>query len=180
VFSNLNWYDMAFLLLLALFVFGDKLPQVLADLMRMLRNLRRTAQSATADLSRELGTDIRLEDLHPRAFVRRHLLSDEDREFLTRPMKELTDDLLMQTRGLRDEFDEVGGSIHATTRPSAPTPSRSAPWITPAEVSPAEVSPAEVSPAEVSPAEVSPAEVSPAEVPPAPDAPARPAYDDIT
>ena len=39
-------------------------------------------QGATADLSRELGTDIQLEDLHPKAFIRKHLLSEEDEQAL--------------------------------------------------------------------------------------------------
>ena len=36
------------------------------------------ARNATSDLSRELGTDIQLEDLHPKTFIRKHLLSEED------------------------------------------------------------------------------------------------------
>ena len=43
------------------------------------------ARNATGDLSRELGTDIQLEDLHPRTFVRKHLLSEEDEAALRRP-----------------------------------------------------------------------------------------------
>ena len=39
-------------------IFGDKLPNVINDGLRMLRNLRAMATSATSDLSRELGTDI--------------------------------------------------------------------------------------------------------------------------
>jgi sec-independent protein translocase protein TatB len=108
VFSNLNWYNVVVLLLLALFIFGDKLPQMISEGLKMLRNLRRMAQNATSDLSRELGTDIRLEDLHPKTFVRKHLLSEDDQQALTRPFKDLSDDVTRQTRGLRDGFDDVG------------------------------------------------------------------------
>lgn len=109
MFSNLNWYNVVILLLLALFIFGDKLPAMIADGLRMLRNLRRMAQGATSDLSRELGTDIQLEDLHPRTFVRKHLLSEADQEKLLQPLKGVSDDVVRQTRGLQDELKDVGG-----------------------------------------------------------------------
>lgn len=108
MFSNLNMYNVVILVLLALFIFGDKLPQVIADVLRMVRNLRRTAQNATSDLSRELGTEVRLEDLHPKAFVRKHLLSEADQDALTRPFKGLSDDLLQQGRHLQSEIKDVG------------------------------------------------------------------------
>ncbi len=76
--KNLNWWEIGALILLALMIFGDRLPQVIQDGLRLIRNLRNMARDATSDLSRELGTDIQLEDLHPKAFIRKHLLSEED------------------------------------------------------------------------------------------------------
>lgn len=108
MFSNLNWYNVVILLLLALFIFGDKLPQIISDGLRLLRNLRRMAQNATTDLSRELGTDIRIEDLHPKTFVRKHLLSEADQEKLLEPLKGVSDDVVRQTRGLQADLTEVG------------------------------------------------------------------------
>jgi sec-independent protein translocase protein TatB len=113
VFSNLNWYNIVVLLLLALFIFGDKLPHMIADGLRMLRNLRRMAQNATSDLSRELGTDIQLEDLHPKAFVRKHLLSEEDQEALLKPLRSVSDDVVKQTRGLEKDLKDVGRSAES-------------------------------------------------------------------
>jgi sec-independent protein translocase protein TatB len=113
VFSNLNWYNVVVLLLLALFIFGDKLPHMIADGLRMLRNLRRMAQNATSDLSRELGTDIQLEDLHPKAFVRKHLLSEEDQEALLKPLRSVSDDVVKQTRGLEKDLKHVGRSAES-------------------------------------------------------------------
>jgi sec-independent protein translocase protein TatB len=107
VFSNLSWYEVVALLLLALFIFGDKLPKMIADGLRMLRNLRRMAQNATSDLSRELGTDIQLEDLNPRSFVRKHLLSEEDQERLLQPLKGVSEDLRQQTRGVQQDLKQV-------------------------------------------------------------------------
>lgn len=116
MFSNLNWYNVVVLLLVALFVFGDKLPQLIADGLRMLRNLRRMAQSATTDLSRELGTEVRLEDLNPRTFVRRHVLSEEDQQKLIQPLRSASDDLVAQTKGVHDDLDEVTGRANGAAR----------------------------------------------------------------
>jgi sec-independent protein translocase protein TatB len=125
MFSNLNWWNIAVLLLLALIIFGDKLPQMISDGLRMLRNLRRMAQDATTDLGRELGTDLQLEDLHPKAFVRKHLLSEADEEALTRPIKEVSDDLARRTREVGDEIRNAAGE--EPERGSAPPATPSSP-----------------------------------------------------
>ena len=69
------------LLILGLLILGpERLPQVAADAARTLRGLRRMAERARADVTRELGPefeDIGLADLNPRRFVSRHLLDDE-------------------------------------------------------------------------------------------------------
>ena len=93
MFENLNWWEIGALLVLALLIFGDKLPNVINDGLRMLRNLRTMANNATSDLSRELGTDIQLSDLHPKTFIRKHLLSEEDEATLRRPLEGLQRDL---------------------------------------------------------------------------------------
>lgn len=108
MFSNLSWYEVVALLLIALFIFGDKLPKMIGDGLRMLRNLRRMAQNATSDLSRELGTEIQLEDLNPRSFVRRHVLSEADQEKLMKPLKGVTEDVRRQTEGVQRDLKEVG------------------------------------------------------------------------
>ena len=69
------------LLILGLLILGpERLPRVAADAARTLRGLRRMAEQARADVTRELGPefeDIKLADLNPRRFVSRHLLDDE-------------------------------------------------------------------------------------------------------
>lgn len=81
MFNNLGWGEIAFLIVLALFVFGpERLPKAAADAGRMLRQVRAMAQNATADMKAELGpemADLDLTDLDPRRFVARHLLSDD-------------------------------------------------------------------------------------------------------
>ncbi len=93
MFENLNAWEFGGLLLVALLIFGDKLPKVIGDGMRLLRNLRQMATNATGDLSRELGTDISIDDLNPKNFVRKHLLSEDDENAIRRPLQSLYDDV---------------------------------------------------------------------------------------
>lgn len=82
MFNNLGWGEMLVLLLLGLLVFGpDQLPKVAADLGRMIRQLRRMATDVSSDLRSELGPefdDVDLASLHPRRFIEKHLLADDD------------------------------------------------------------------------------------------------------
>jgi len=109
VFENLNVWEFGGLLLVALLIFGDKLPKVIGDGMRMLRSLRQMAQNATGDLSRELGTDISIDDLNPKNFVRKHLLSEEDENAIRRPLQNLYEDVRTDVRSnvqaVRDATD---------------------------------------------------------------------------
>ncbi|GIF43578.1 preprotein translocase subunit TatB [Actinoplanes xinjiangensis] len=111
MFENLNWWEIGALLMLALLIFGERLPKVIGDGLRMLRGLRNMAQGATADLSRELGTDIRLEDLHPKAFIRKHLLSEEDEQALRKPLQTLFDDVKQDLNGVKSELDDVAAAV---------------------------------------------------------------------
>jgi sec-independent protein translocase protein TatB len=123
VFENLGWWEIALLALLGLFILGpERLPKVIGDAVRLLRTVRTMARNATSELREELGTDIELEDLHPKTFVRKHLFSEEDEEALKRPLRE----------ALRD-FDEIKhvdevADAHAATPVEAP---KSTPKATP-------------------------------------------------
>jgi sec-independent protein translocase protein TatB len=68
--------------LLALIIFGpDQLPKVAAQAGRALRDLRRIAESAKADLQEGLGPEFRdfdIAELNPRTFVRKHLWEEFD------------------------------------------------------------------------------------------------------
>lgn len=72
------------LAIVALIVLGpDKLPRYAADAARMLRQVRRMANEARAEVTRELGPemkDLGLSDLNPRSMVRKHLLDPIDRD----------------------------------------------------------------------------------------------------
>ncbi len=68
------------LAVLALVIFGpDQLPKMAGQLGRAVRDLRRMAEQARADLTEVLGpefTDSSLADLNPRTLLRKHLLDD--------------------------------------------------------------------------------------------------------
>ncbi|MFB4310538.1 sec-independent translocase [Actinomadura sp. GTD37] len=86
--------EMAVLVVLALVIFGDKLPQVAGQAGRMLRQFRQMADSAKADLQEGLGPEFKdfdLNDLNPKTFVRKHLLED-DPDHLTTNGSSLFDD----------------------------------------------------------------------------------------
>jgi sec-independent protein translocase protein TatB len=84
VFNNLGWGEITVLLVLALFVFGpERLPSLAADAGRGLRKVRHYVKGMTDDLKTELGPelgDVDFASLNPRAFVAKHLLTDEDDE----------------------------------------------------------------------------------------------------
>ena len=107
MFENLNWWEIGALLMLALLIFGERLPKVIGDGLRMLRGLRAMAQNATSDLNRELGTDLQLQDLHPKAFIRKHLLSEEDEAAIRQPLQSLMNDVKQDLNGVRSDLSEV-------------------------------------------------------------------------
>jgi sec-independent protein translocase protein TatB len=116
VLENLNWWEIGALLLLALLIFGERLPKVIGDGLKMLRGLRAMAQNATSDLSRELGTDIQLQDLHPKAFIRKHLLSEEDEEAIRKPLQGLFDDVKSDLSGVKSDLSEVASAADLRAR----------------------------------------------------------------
>ncbi len=67
---------------LALVIFGpDRLPKIASQAGRALRDLRRIAENAKADLQEGLGPEFRdfdINDLNPRNFVRKHLWDEFD------------------------------------------------------------------------------------------------------
>ncbi|HVM26244.1 MAG TPA: sec-independent translocase [Mycobacteriales bacterium] len=79
---GLGWPEIGVILLLALFIVGpERLPSLAADAGRTLRSLRKQVKGLTDDLKTELGpefADVDLRSLHPRTFVQKHLLDDQD------------------------------------------------------------------------------------------------------
>lgn len=136
MFENLNWWEIGALLMLALLIFGERLPKVIGDGLKMLRGLRNMAQNATSDLSRELGTDIQLEDLHPKAFIRKHILSEDDEQALRKPLQSLFDDVKQDLNGVKTELNGVKSNLNETAADLRSATSRKT--VAPAEAAPVE------------------------------------------
>jgi sec-independent protein translocase protein TatB len=83
------------LAVIALIVFGpNELPKVASQAGRMLRDLRRIAEGAKADLRDGLGPefqDFDFEDLNPKTFVRKHLFDEEEQQALFDQFKATAD-----------------------------------------------------------------------------------------
>src|SRR5215475_8755672 len=111
------------LLLLGIFIFGpDKLPKAIADGVKMLRTLREMARNATGDLSRELGTDIQLEDLNPKTLIRKHLLSEEDERALRKPIEDLYKDVKTDLTGMHGDLKSVADTVSKPINAGASKP----------------------------------------------------------
>jgi len=111
-FFGINGWEFIVILLLAMFIFGpDKLPKAISDGVRMIRNLRDMARNATTDLSRELGTDIQLEDLHPKTLIRKHILSEDDEQAIRKPLESLYQDVRKDVTSVRGGLEDVARDV---------------------------------------------------------------------
>jgi sec-independent protein translocase protein TatB len=83
---DLSLTKLLILAVIALIVFGpNELPKVASQVGRVLRDLRRIADGATAELKEGLGPEFanfELDDLNPRRFVTKHLFDDETQQAL--------------------------------------------------------------------------------------------------
>ncbi len=83
---DLSLTKLLILAVIALVVFGpNELPKVASQVGRFVRDLRRIAEGATAELKEGLGPEFQnfeLDDLNPRRFVTKHLFDDETQRAL--------------------------------------------------------------------------------------------------
>jgi len=80
---DVGLFEMVALAVVALLIFGERLPEAAANAGRLLRQLRQMAAGARRDLTDGLGPEfeeLRMSDLNPRTFVRKHLLDPIDSE----------------------------------------------------------------------------------------------------
>lgn len=76
--GNVGPFELVLLLIVAIVVVGpDRLPKLLQDAGRLLRQFRRMANDATADLRETIGIDD-FASLHPRALAREFLSGTDD------------------------------------------------------------------------------------------------------
>jgi sec-independent protein translocase protein TatB len=126
--ENLNTWHILVLVVLGIFIFGpDRLPKAISDGVGMLRNLRNMARNATSDLSRELGTEITLEDLHPKTLLRKHLLSEEDEQALRRPLEKIYQDVKDDVTGIGGEARSVADGLKTAGSTPAAAPAATVP-----------------------------------------------------
>src|SRR3954454_20526519 len=125
MFENIGAPEFIVIVLIGLFIFGpDRLPKAISDGLRMLRTVRQMARNATGDLSRELGTDIQLEDLHPKTFLRKHLLSEEDEAALRKPLQGIYDDLKGTADSVKDDLSSTASALDLHAPDAAPAPAQ--------------------------------------------------------
>jgi sec-independent protein translocase protein TatB len=74
--------DLLTLAVLATLLFGpDKLPEIIQNVVGFLRKVREFSESAKQEVRSELGPqfkDFEFEDLHPKTFIRKHVLDGDD------------------------------------------------------------------------------------------------------
>jgi sec-independent protein translocase protein TatB len=111
VFFDIGPLELVAIVVLAVLVFGpDKLPKVIQDVMGFIRKVREFSDSAKEDIRRELGPefkDFEFEDLNPKTFIRKNLMSGDDDEY---GLKELRD--IGSTFDLRKEMADVTDAVN--------------------------------------------------------------------
>jgi sec-independent protein translocase protein TatB len=113
VFFDIGPLELVAIVVIAVLVFGpDKLPKVIQDVMGFIRKVREFSDSAKEDIRRELGPefkDFEFEDLNPKTFIRKNLMSGEDDEYGLKELQELGKSL-----DLRKEMAEVTDAVNGT------------------------------------------------------------------
>lgn len=100
--------EIAMLLILGVVMFGpEKIPPLARKAARVVHFLRNIANDAQSQLRNELGpeyADLQLTDLHPKNFIRKHLLDDiqEDLDDIKQDMIGIRDDLKAEGRDLKE------------------------------------------------------------------------------
>ena len=113
--ENLTGWHLLVVALIGMFIFGpDRLPKAIADGVKMLRQVRTMARNATTDLSRELGTEITLDDLNPKSLLRKHLLSEEDERALRQPLEDIYKDVKKDLTGVRSDASNLADGIKSS------------------------------------------------------------------
>jgi len=118
VFFDIGPLELVALVVLAVFVFGpDKLPKVIQDVMAFIRKVREFSDTAKEDIRRELGPefkDFEFEDLNPKTFIKKNLMSGEDDEYGLREIKDLRNSFDLR-KEMADVTDAVNGKEPAAS-----------------------------------------------------------------
>ncbi|MBM9507705.1 sec-independent translocase [Actinacidiphila acididurans] len=111
MFFDIGPLELVAIVVLAVLIFGpDKLPKVIQDVMAFIRKVREFSDSAKEDIRRELGPefkDFEFEDLNPKTFIRKNLMSGEEDEYGLNELKDLRN-----TFDMRKEMAEVTDAVN--------------------------------------------------------------------
>ncbi|MFE9488532.1 sec-independent translocase [Streptomyces sp. NPDC006641] len=81
MFSDVGPLELATLAVLAILLFGpDRLPEFIQNTAALIRKFREFSDNAKQEIRSELGpefADFEFEDLHPKTFIRKHVLDDD-------------------------------------------------------------------------------------------------------
>ncbi|MBW5252115.1 Sec-independent protein translocase subunit TatB [Streptomyces sp. P01-B04] len=82
MFPDVGPLEVITIAVIGILLFGpDKLPEVLQNAARTVRRIREFSGSAQQEIRSELGPELQdfdVRDLHPKTFVRKHVLSGDD------------------------------------------------------------------------------------------------------
>ena len=108
MFGMSPWH-LAILVVVALFVFGpERLPSMIKDLGKALRQVRAQAQAMQEDIKAELGPevgDLDLRSLHPRAFVEKHLFGEDEDPLGLKGLRDDANKLVSFDKDLGDDLE---------------------------------------------------------------------------
>ncbi|MFF3517490.1 sec-independent translocase [Streptomyces sp. NPDC002573] len=117
MFPDVSSMDLLTLVILVVLLFGpDKLPEVIQNVVGFLRKVREFSESAKQEVRSELGPefkDFEFEDLHPKTFIRKHVLDGDN----------LGIDEIRGALDPRAELSEVADAVRDAghdSRPEAP------------------------------------------------------------
>lgn len=126
MFFDIGPLELVAIVVLAVLVFGpDKLPKVIQDTMNFIRKVREFSDSAKEDIRRELGPefkDFEFEDLNPKTFIKKNLMSDGDLDELG--LKEIRNGFDFR-KEMAEVTDAVNGVEPAAANGSSGTPGSS-------------------------------------------------------
>ncbi|MBD0742434.1 sec-independent translocase [Streptomyces sp. CBMA152] len=134
MFTDVGPMELVTIAILAVLLFGpDKLPEVIRNVTGFLRKIREFSDNAKQEIRSELGPEFKdfdFEDLHPKTFVRKHVLNgegdglglDEIRSALD-PRPELAE-VADAVRGAADSAAGRGSTAGSDQAGPTPTPVR--------------------------------------------------------
>ncbi|MFJ2923142.1 sec-independent translocase [Streptomyces sp. NPDC087307] len=129
MFSDVGPLELATLAVLAILLFGpDRLPEFIQNTAALIRKFREFSDNAKHEIRSELGpefADFEFEDLHPKTFVRKHVL-DGDGEDGSSGLAPGLGLGLDEIRNSLDPTEELTEAVDALRSAGDPPPERAA------------------------------------------------------